>query len=280
MYIKLLLILFTFTLHTIGQTKLIEKLNNGKFLVLSNKKFSISNDSVKPFFEFDSICKSRFKDYYFSKRNNLWGIIDENSKIIIPNLYENINTACCYDEYRNSDNKDNFIVNKKNKVGVVKYNNKIIVPIIYDKISNWVEYGPKAHYVLKNNKIGLISHKGKIMIPVVYDSIYYLHDKIIKAKKDNKLGIINSKNKIIIPFDNDELIVDFNIFGSEKLDNHIDKFVIKKNNIWYFIDFNGNIIRSNIPDIEIRNKYSFNELNNYDFQYIGKILNRNHKNNF
>ncbi len=117
------------------------------------------------------------------------------------------------------------------------------------------------------------------MIPVSYDSLYYYNDKIIKGKINNKYGVLNSKNTIVIPFDYDALIVDFDFHGWEN-ENHIDKFAVKKNDIWYYLDYNGNIIKKDIPNAEIEKEYASFKLKNYDFEYIGKLLNRNIKNYF
>jgi len=270
------IILFFFCSIVIGQTRIIDELDNGKFIIENNKKFGISKDSINGVFKFDTICKSKRGDYLFTRTNNFWGVTNQDGKIIIPNLYQNINTACCYEKL---NRKDNFIVKKNNKVGVLKFNNKVLIPLIYDKITNWVEYGPKAHYVSKDNKIGLIKHNGKIMIPIIYDSLHYYNDKIIKGKINNKLGILNSKNQVILPFEYDALIVDYDIYDL-KTENHIDKFVVKKNNIWYFINYDGNILKKDVLNIEIDKEYGTFEINNYDFEYIGKLLNKKIKNYF
>lgn len=271
-----IIILFFFCLNVISQTKVIDELENGKFIIENNKKFAISKDSINGDFKFDTICKSKRGDYLFTKTNNFWGVINQDGEIIIPNFYQNINTACCYEKL---NGKDNFIVRKDNKVGVLKYNNEVLIPFIYDKITSWVEYGPKAHYVSKENKIGLIKHNGKIMIPVSYDSLCYRNDRIIKGKINNKFGVLNSKNVIIIPFEYEALIVDFDFYGWEN-ENHINKFAVKKNNIWHYIDYNGNIIKKDILNTEIEKEYASFELKNYDFEYIGKLLDRNIKNYF
>lgn len=266
--LKTIYILFFVYINTYGQSKIIEELDNGNFIIENNKKFAISKNTINPIFKFDTICKSRQDEYLFTKVDNLWGVVNQNGKIIIPNLYDNINTACCYE---NLKGKDNFIVRKHNKVGVLKYNNRFLIPMIYDKITSWVEYGPKAHYVSKDNKIGLIKHNGKIMIPVSYDSLCYSNDRIIKGKINNKFGVLNSKNAIIIPFQYDALIVDFDIYGWEN-ENHINRFAAKKNDIWYYLDYNGNIIKKDIPNAEIEKEYKPFQLKNYDFEYIGKLL--------
>jgi hypothetical protein len=274
---KIVTLIIFFLLNSIllGQVRVVYELNNNYFILEKNNKYSISKDSTKGNFTFDTICKSKFEDYLFTKQNNQWGIIDMKGKTIIPNEYDNINSACCYD---NLNGKDNFIVRKTNKVGIINYKNKIVIPIIYEKLTNWVEYGPKAHYVFKNNKIGVIKHNGEFMIPIKYDSLYYENNDIIKGKLNNKIGVINSKNKIIIPFEYDKLIIDFDKYGFQK--NHINKFVVRKEKIWYFLNYDGKIIRQNIPEIEIEKEFPSFELKNSDFEYIGKQLNKNIKNYF
>ena len=54
-----IIILFFFCLNVISQTKVIDELDNGKFIIENNKKFAISKDTINGDFKFDTICKSK-----------------------------------------------------------------------------------------------------------------------------------------------------------------------------------------------------------------------------
>lgn len=260
-----ILLAFTFSQNIIAQTKIITELFNDYYILKQGNKFGLSKDTINVTYKYDSIYASKFEDYIFVKNKGFWGVLNDKMHQIIPCMYNRIEIACCYEEVK--DGKNNFIVKLNTKFGLINYKNKVVIPIIYDAITSWIEGGPNAHYVLKDNKIGLIKHGGKLMIPVVYDSLYHDSDDIIKAKKNGKYGVINSKNKIKIPFEYDALIIDFSNYLTDE--GHIDKFVVKRNEKWYYLNDKNEIIRTEIPAEEINKLYKDFEFNNYDFKYVG-----------
>ena len=187
---------------------------------------------------------------------------------LIENGYKNI-APCFYNE------NERFIISRNNKLGVIDNNNKIIIPLEYDAISNWLEGGPIAHYVVKNNKVGLLYYHNEVLIPAIYDSLYYYSHSVIKVKLNGKIWVINAMNKIIIPLEYDALIVE-GISNQSILENDstkIDKFIVKKEEKWSSLNYQGEILRSDIPQEDIDNEQLPFFIYNHDFLYIDyKIL--------
>lgn len=227
------------------------------FGLINNKK-----QLILPF-DFDSITHPHLKDYYFISKNKLFGVVGNNGKIIIPFEYEKI--AITWYEEHNS-NEDTFIVQKNGKLGTVDFYNKVIIPLEYDGITDWVENGPGAHYVKKNNFYGIIRYNGQIPIPIIYDKIHCYSYNLIKVKLNGKNGVINNKNETIIPCIYDSLMVNFDLFGFSK--NHKNKFIVKNNNQWFYLDSNGKLLKSNVTIQELKNSETYLDFKDYDYTYI------------
>lgn len=214
--------------------------------------------------DYDSIYHPRGKNYSFALMDSLWGVISQTGKTIIPCQYQYIDITW----YDNFTGIDTFIVQKNNKLGTIDFENNIIIPFEYDEISNWVEYGPDAHYVVKDNRIGLIKHSGKLLIPIIYDSLHYYFGGLIKGKLNGKYGVLNYSNEIVLPFIYDALIVDFDYFGCSLDKDHKDKFAVRLGRAWHYLNSKGEYISRNVPVEIITKEYAPFEINNYDFEYI------------
>jgi hypothetical protein len=197
--------------------------------------------------EYDNIRYQHLGTYFYITKNNLTGVVTDEGYLNIPIMYESI----LYDWKENvSDEYDCFIVQKNKKLGSVDYYNNIIIPIEFDGISNWVEYGPDAHYVKKNNLYGLIDYNsGELIIPVIYDGLRVCDKYCIEVKKNGHYGVVSQKNKIIIPCIYDKVFVDLDYLGFEE--NHKNRILAEKNRIWYEFKMNGKIARTNVSATEI-----------------------------
>jgi len=152
--------------------------------------------------------------------------------------------------------KNIFIVEKDGKIGTIDDKNNVIIPIIYDGLSGWVEYGPEDHFVKNNDKYGIISPKGEIIIPIEYDYVGLPQNGVIAVRKDGKYGVVSWQNKEILPCIYDKLILDIPWFdfGEEK---QTPKIVVSQQNIWKYYDLEGNLLQSNVPLKEIKEKYDY-----------------------
>lgn len=217
---------------------------DGKFGLINNKRLLVLPT------EFDSIKRPHLADYYLISKNNLFGVVTSEGYLTIPILYEHIE----YDwKDKKSGEKDCFIVQKNKKLGSIDFYNNTIIPIEFDGISNWVEYGPDAHYVKKDDKYGIVNYNtGKLIIPVEYDGIEDYRG-LIEVKKNNKYGILSWDNTVIIPCIYDKIYVDLDFFGFEN--NHKDRIFAQKNNIWYEFLVSGKLIKSNVPTNKIKRDF-------------------------
>lgn len=235
---------------------------NGIEILQRNGKFGIINGQNEPVFEFDSLADTYLDNYILAKKTK-WGLVDSKGQTVIPFEY-NALIPTLYEVNK----KQIFIARKTDKFGTININNKVVIPLEFDAITGWVEWGPNAHYISKNNKIGIIDYDGKIIIPTEYDSLYYEKDDLIKAKRNGKFGVINKNNEEIIPFIYDALIVDY--FYMNPAEQH--KVVAKLNGLWTYLSLNGKVIEENISNEKIKEEYKDYQLNNYDFEYIGKCF--------
>jgi len=115
-----------------------------------------------------------------------------------------------------------------------------------------VEYGPKAHFITENHKKGLISYDGKILIPTEFDSLSYISDDYIIVSKNKGFGIVDIKNKIIIPINYDKIYIDW---YETRMKNEIPEIYVLKNGAYSIIDKSNKIIKTNIPQRTINEKF-------------------------
>lgn len=212
--------------------------------------------------EYDIIERPHLADYFFVSKNSLFGVVTSDGTLTVPILYEHIE----YDwKEQKSGEEDCFIVQKNKKLGSIDFHNNTRIPIEFDGISNWVEYGPDAHYVKKGNHYGIADYNtGKLIIPVEYDGID-AHNELIEVKKNGHYGILSWKNEGIIPCIYDRLYVDLDYFGFER--NHKDRIFAQKDNIWNEFLLSGKLLKSNISTKEIDKDFLKYEPDSNEYRY-------------
>ncbi len=217
-------------------------------IIKKGSKFGLVNNENQLLLpaEYDTIERPRLADYFFITKNNLSGVVTSDGILTVPIFYEHIE----YDwKEQKSGEKDCFLIQKNRKLGSIDFHNTIIIPFEYDGISNWVEYGPDAHYVKKGTQYGIIDYNtGELIIPVEFDGIVD-HCGLIEIKNKGRYGIISWKNKEIIPCIYDRLYVDIDYFGFKQ--NHKDRIFAHKNNVWYEFLLSGKLLKSNVLTSEI-----------------------------
>jgi len=222
--------------------------NHDIFIVKKGNRFGLINNKNQIILsiEYDTIVRPHLANYFYVTKNNLTGVVTFDGFLTIPFIYEHIE----YDwKEKESGEEDCFIVQKNKKLGSIDFHNNIIIPIEYDGISNWVEYGPNAHYVKKEGLYGLANwNSGKLIIPVIYDGLED-YKGCIKVKKNGRYGVLSWENKVIVPCVFDRMYLDLDYFDFKA--NHKDRIFARKNNVWYEFETNGNLIRPNVPTNEI-----------------------------
>lgn len=234
---------------------------------------SHKNEILKPF-EYKYIYELR-DDLVYINMDGKAGMYNKVGGIKLPFEYEAI-----YDTWYNEHDyfKTRYIVVKDGKVGTVDMRNNVVIPIIYDGLSGWVEYGPEAHFVKNDCKYGLISHEGRIIIPIEYDYVGLPSDWVIVVRKNGKYGVISWQNKEIMPCIYDRIIDDIPFEYFE--DSYAPKLVTLKDGIWSYFDLNGKLMRANVHESEISDKYGYildwgepsNEGHDFDMRQASTLL--------
>ena len=205
---------------------------------------------IKLPFIYQNITSYKDWDYNILQKDNFYGVIDKQSlHVIFPLEYQDIK-QCFYD-------KNRFIAKKKGYYGIITRTKQIIIPFEYEKISNWVEYGPKEHFVVKDGKEGLLSREGKTIIPPVYDKIYVDNGTLIKVKKNGVFGTINWKNEVVHPIQYEQILWEWPYLKGRE----IDTIYVKKSGKYFATDIGGKVILESVSNKIINDKFGY-KLNN------------------
>ena len=170
------------------------------------------------------------KDWAIVMKDNKYGCIDTNYKIVVPIKYEIIGKF-------GEIGKDWAILMKDKKYGFVDGKAKLIVPVEYEFVGRFGEIGKDWAIVMKNGKYGFINAKGKTVVPVEYDFVGRFgeigKDWAI-VMKNNKYGFLDARGKIKVP-----VVYDFvGRYG----EIGIDWAIVMKNSKYGFLDANGEVI--------------------------------------
>ena len=120
------------------------------------------------------------------KKNNLWGIIDSNEKIIIPITYKNRIFSI---------NDTLFIISSDNKRGIINKKREIFLPFEYENIWPVLESDSPLNtkylnLVKQYGKSGIIDLNKNVLIPLEYNKVdnrIYGH----WCEKDSTIDIYN-----------------------------------------------------------------------------------------
>lgn len=235
-----------------GQYSIIKDSDCKEELIIVKKdmRFGLVNEKrqiVLPI-EYDTIIKPRcFDNYFYIGKNKLFGVVTEKGNLNIPIIYGFI----AQESKHYAEGEDYcFIVQKNKRFGSVDFYNNTIIPFEYDGITNWVEYGPHAHYVKKGNLYGLVDYNtGKTIVPAIYNGLTVYSNTWVKVKKDEIYGILSIQNKVIIPIKYDKIYMDLNFMGLEK--NHKDRIYTRKDGEWNEFTTRGKLLKSNINVVNL-----------------------------
>ncbi|MDD5358838.1 MAG: WG repeat-containing protein [Sulfurovaceae bacterium] len=174
------------------------------------------------------------------KKNNLWGYINRQGEMIIEPKFDDANAF-------NLDSGLTRVI-KNGKLGYIDKNGTMVIST---KIES-SDCCDNNHFLTKyiasfeeNNKIGIMDNKGRIIIPAILSDakvIMYKDIKliIIRYSKDGKYAYLNEKGKMIIKPIYDYIANEGNPYLSPFSDEGIA--MVRKNNLYGYIDINGDII--------------------------------------
>lgn len=134
------------------------------------------------------------------KVNGKWGIVDQESNILVPIAYDTILMTYNYSVSAGFKNLPlnkhclAWLCKKDGLYGILSNNDSFNIPFVYTKLSYFEKGYLKAKW---NGKYGLLSHDNKVLIPFEIDSFYTNH---WKSSSDINGGIllfaINKSNQL------------------------------------------------------------------------------------
>lgn len=152
------------------------------------------------------------------QKDDLWGVIDKDNQVIVPFVYEYLNSP---------DEKYGWIRAKQNgKWGVIDRFGNQILEFEYD--DNIGQFFNERAYIKKDGKYGYVDPTGRQVIGFDYDNAQNFIRDIVCLKQNNKHGCIDKNGIIIIPFIYDNILA----FESGKHSNKIQ--AILNDEIFYF----------------------------------------------
>lgn len=207
------------------------------------------NKGNKIFTEYDSVqalpTESTWDGIPFEKsvlkykRNNKYGLITLENKVITEPIYDSIK-AINYKEGM-------LLVEKDKKYGAINIKGKIIIKPEYDQISIDNYYNSETMYkasgfiVKKKNedsyKYGYINSKGKMLLPPEYTEISRINEIIddknvyLLVLKEGQAGVVKN-NKVVLDFEYED--ISYNIFNN--------MFIIQRNSKSGIADIKGKVI--------------------------------------
>ena len=165
------------------------------------------NVVIKPIY--DDI--TRQSSHYIVKKQGLYGVLDENGKVVIDLTNDELHDVRVIKAYKS---KSAYFAKKQGKYGMYDDKGEVILPFEYDKHGK-IEQGILP--VSKNGKWGMIKFATDqyhgvdfdkpyhIMVDfgLDYDFIYGFTDELSLAVKDDKYGFIDKTGKLVIGLDYD-----------------------------------------------------------------------------
>lgn len=241
--------------------------------------------AVKNLLNSDSSSNSLVSTTYFLvNKDNKWGVIDNNAKIIIEPTYDDAIIIpdnkkdifiCTYDANYEDGTYKTKVLNSKNKEIFTKYD-RVDALENYDENNNlW--YEENVLLIQKDGKYGLINFEGEEILTTNFDNIYTLKgtENSLITVKDEKLGLVNcvgqelvankyqdikslgEDTKAYIVKENDKYgiygILDCKYQDIKQLNNK-DIYCVKEDNKYKVIEKDGKVVFSekfdNIETIE------------------------------
>lgn len=142
-----------------------------------------------------------YKKYIVVEHNKNFGILNQNLKPLIPEMYKQIQPL--------GDTGYFLAVNQQDKMGLLNRKNKVAIPFIYDSPYHMLTYNfiaPKneseintiSEYWLcfkKDDTFGILNYKGDIIIPFEHNIMTCF--SVIAVSENGKLGLITKSKKRI-----------------------------------------------------------------------------------
>lgn len=146
------------------------------------------------------------KDRVLFKRNDLYGVLDDFGKLIIPFEYDSME-AIDNKTLLVSKNQKQFIINDKNEILYTAETNKKLSGLLSYRKKYMFDFSYLGIVQMERDGLkGLIDKTGKVIYPLKADEIFEVgFNRIALINEQGKLGVIDNKGKVIIPFVYDKI---------------------------------------------------------------------------
>jgi hypothetical protein len=178
--------------NVFSDNKLLVKKDSNYFLFDRNGK-ELDKELIKDFVHIDFRCSQNYYEYdcefrRVQNKNGKWGYINQNWKIVIPCIYDNLEWMRYYGHTVGTLNGNIGVVN--NKGDFKQVNGQSIEPFPYYE-SLYTVYTSK-------NKKGVVDINANIVINPIYDDIRQQRNYFF-IKLNGKWGVVDKFNSILIP---------------------------------------------------------------------------------
>ena len=165
--------------------------------------------------------------YFITCKDNLFGLIDINNKIVLPFQYKNIQPTYLYNtiELTTDEGKQLYNMTKK----------QLVLNLFYDKSSVSERY----LYLKKNGLETAVDCKHmQILFPFKYNSILGLNDnEHFIVTTEGKTAVVNRQDKQLIPYGYDEI----------KVTSKPNLFIIRKENQYGIVNLKNELVYGMTP---------------------------------
>ena len=165
--------------------------------------------------------------YFIACKDNLFGLIDINNKIVLPFQYKNIQPTYLYNtiELTTDEGKQLYNMTKK----------QLALNLFYDNSS----VSDRYLYLKRNGLETAVDCKHmQILFPFKYNSILALNDnEHFIVTTEGKTAVVNRQDKQLIPYGYDEI----------KVTNKPNLFIIKKENQYGIVNLKNELVYGMTP---------------------------------
>ena len=165
--------------------------------------------------------------YFIACKDNLFGLIDINNKIVLPFQYKNIQPTYLYNtiELTTDEGKQLYNMTKK----------QLALNLFYDKSS----VSDRYLYLKRNGLETAVDCKHmQLLFPFKYNSIFSLDDnEHFIVTTEGKTAVVNRQDKQLIPYGYDEI----------KVTSKPNLFIIKKENQYGIVNLKNELVYGMTP---------------------------------
>ena len=165
--------------------------------------------------------------YFIACKDNLFGLIDINNKIVLPFQYKNIQPTYLYNTIELTTDEGKQLYNTTKK--------QLVLNLLYDNSS----VSDRYLYLKRNGlETAVDCQHMQILFPFKYNSILGLNDnELFIVTTEGKTAVVNRQDKQLIPYGYDEI----------KVTSKPNLFIIKKENQYGIVNLKNELVYGMTP---------------------------------